>query len=234
MSFFLMANGAAASEKAFIDSAGNLTLDGGITVSGSGSGSSTFNAPATGSTLSYVLPGAAGAANTVLTNDGSGNLSWALPGGGGSTFGNITVGVATDNTISTTTGDLVLASATNNIDASSAIITADAFTVGASGTIDNLVTTTTSTATVSLNTTTRNGMKALISVVDNVTSDRHILEALLLEAGASTFITTYAEIYSNVALATFTADTSAGSLRLRATPASANSTTFTVIRTSIN
>ena len=59
----------------------------------------------------YNLPYVSGAANTVLTNDGSGNVSWALPGGGGSTFGNVTVGVDTDQTISTTSGNLVLQTA---------------------------------------------------------------------------------------------------------------------------
>jgi len=257
------------------------------------------------------LPPAQGAAFTVLTNDGSGILSWALPGGGGSTFGNITIAVDTDNTISTTTGDLVvtsdtgiveigaivnvtgdyininsdntyanaavrfggsaeivytvatdnfeitkpvgnitiaqatdntiststgalvLASATNAIDASSAIITADAFTIGTSGTIDNLSTTTSSVATVSINTTTRNGMKAVVMVVDSVTSARHMIEALLFKVGTTAYLTTYAEIYSSAALATFSADVSAGALRLLATPASANLTNFQVIRTSI-
>ena len=59
----------------------------------------------------YNLPYVSGAVNTVLTNDGSGNVTWALPGGGGSTFGNVTVGVDTDQTISTTSGDLVLQTA---------------------------------------------------------------------------------------------------------------------------
>ena len=72
----------------------------------------------------YTFPAADGAVNTVLTTDGAGNVSWALPGGGGSTFGNITVAVANDNTISTTTGgltvstnsgDLTLAPSTSNI-----------------------------------------------------------------------------------------------------------------------
>lgn len=35
--------------------------------------------------ISYVLPTAQGAASTTLTNDGSGNLSWAAAAGGGST-----------------------------------------------------------------------------------------------------------------------------------------------------
>ena len=114
MIFGLMTAGAVADTKMALSNAGDLTLDGGIRVLGSTSGSSIFSAPATGSVLSYVLPGTAGAASTVLTNDGSGNLTWALPGGGGSTFGNITVAVVDDNTISTTTGDLDITATGNN------------------------------------------------------------------------------------------------------------------------
>ena len=62
----------------------------------------------------YIFPAADGAANTVLTTDGAGNVTWALPGGGGSTFGNITVAVVNDNTISTTTGDLDITATGNN------------------------------------------------------------------------------------------------------------------------
>lgn len=92
---------------------GNLGIDNALKINGLTTGYTTFNVAANGSDLSYTLPTAAGAANTVLTNDGSGNLSWALPGGGGSTFGNITIAVVDDNTISTTTGDLTIDSATN-------------------------------------------------------------------------------------------------------------------------
>jgi hypothetical protein len=61
-----------------------------------------------------------------------------------------------------------------------------------------------------------------------------MLEALLFQQGGNAFLTTYAEMYSTAALAVFSADVSGGALRLRATPASANSTAFTVIRTSID
>lgn len=59
----------------------------------------------------YTLPAADGTANQVLTTDGSGNVTWALPGGGGSTFGNISVGVVTDNTIASTdtNGNIIVA-----------------------------------------------------------------------------------------------------------------------------
>ena len=93
----------------------NFRVRKGLTIAGETSGSSNFNNSATGTDIDYVLPTAQGAANTALTNDGLGNLSWALPGGGGSTFGNITVAIVDDNTISTTTGDLKLDSATDQV-----------------------------------------------------------------------------------------------------------------------
>ena len=96
-----------------------------VTFDGATSGFSTFTAPATGSSLAYVLPGAAGANNSVLTNDGSGNLTWALPGGGGSTFGNVSIGVDTDQTISTLSGNLVLQTAAG-VDAGTMTLTAGA------------------------------------------------------------------------------------------------------------
>jgi hypothetical protein len=220
----------------------NLIATGGFTLNGATSGSSTFSQTPTGSVISYLLPTAQGAVSTVLTNDGSGNLSWALPGGGGSTFGNITVGVVTDNTISTTTGDLLLSSASGTIDASTSFmfvdtVSANQIDIGfptAVSTINDQTTTTTSVTPISISSTTRSGMKCLISVVDNVSNARHIVEALLLKQGSTAYITTYAEMYSSAALATFSADISGANLRLLATPASANSTTFTVIRTTIN
>ncbi len=42
----------------------------------------TFNSATQSANISYVLPASQGGANTVLTNDGSGNLSWGAGGGG--------------------------------------------------------------------------------------------------------------------------------------------------------
>ena len=77
-----------------------------IKLNGSTSGSSRFSAPATGSILTYTLPGTAGAANSVLTNNGSGTLSWTT-----NTNGDV-VGPAssTDNALARfdgTTGKLI-------------------------------------------------------------------------------------------------------------------------------
>jgi hypothetical protein len=57
--------------------------------------------------VTYSWPGSQGAASTVLTNNGSGTLTWAA-GGGGSGGGPETVKMTADQTVSTTT----LASAT--------------------------------------------------------------------------------------------------------------------------
>lgn len=232
MGFGLMQNGVNSSYKMKLDSSGLLTTDGGIKVLGTTSGSSQFTAPATGSTLTYVLPGAAGAANTVLTNDGSGNLSWALPGGGGSTFGNITVGVVTDNTISTTTGDLVLASATNFLDASTLGAEFEYVNVDNQATLDSNTLTTTSTSTVTLMFTTRNVMTGLVNIIQG--ANVHCVNFTALRVDATTaLLTTFGEMYNTSSLASFTADVSGGDLRLLITPASATSTTFSCVRTSL-
>ena len=74
-------------------------------------GTWSFNADGSTNFPSYKFPYADGSANQVLTTDGAGNVTWALPGGGGSTFGNVSIGVDTDQTISTTSGNLILQTA---------------------------------------------------------------------------------------------------------------------------
>ena len=57
---------------------GQSGITGAFKYNGFTSGSTTITAPATGSNINWVLPNAQGALNTVLTNDGSGNLYWQL------------------------------------------------------------------------------------------------------------------------------------------------------------
>ena len=203
-----------------------------LTVNGLTSGSTSLIQVDGSAVVDYYLPTAQGANATVLTNDGFGNLSWALPGGGGSTFGNITVGVVTDNTISTTTGDLVLASFTNLLDAATLSANFNNVSVDNQADLDSSTLTTTSTATVALNTTTRNAMTGLINIIQG--SNVHCLNYTMVKIDATTaMLTTYAEMYNNISLGSFTADVSAGSLRLLVTPTSATSTVFSVVRTSL-
>jgi hypothetical protein len=111
-------------------------------------------------------------------------------------------------------------------------INAEFISVDNQATLDSSTLTTTSTATVSLNTTTRNAMTGLINIIQG--ADVHCLNYTVLRVDATTaMLTTYAEMYNTSALATFTADVSAGSLRLRVTPTSATSTVFSVVRTSL-
>jgi len=57
---------------------GNGTIGGKLQLTGTSTGVTTFQAGAQGNTnIAYTLPLAQGAANTVLLNDGSGNLSWS-------------------------------------------------------------------------------------------------------------------------------------------------------------
>lgn len=107
-------------------------------------------------------------------------------------------------------------------------------TVDGVATLNSQTTLTTATTPTAISSTTRKSQKSTIKIVDNVSGDVHMLEALVFYKGTTAYITTYAEMYSNAALATFTADISGGVLSIVATPASTNSTTFTVARISLD
>ena len=84
----------------------------GAMVPGSVNGIWNLNADGTTDFPNYTFPYADGTANQILVTDGTGNLSFTSnPTFAGGTFGNVTVGVDTDNTISTTSGNLVLQTA---------------------------------------------------------------------------------------------------------------------------
>jgi hypothetical protein len=61
--------------------------------------------------------------------------------------------------------------------------------------------------------------KYVISVTDPTNSDYQVTEILLLHDGSSTYTTEYATLTSDTNLAVFSSDISAGSVRLRVTPA---------------
>jgi len=105
-------------------------------------------------------------------------------------------------------------------------------TVDSQAALDSSTLTTTATTTVALNTTGRNAVTGLINIIQG--ANVHCLNYTLLRTGASTaMLTTYAEMYNTSSLASFTADVSGGLLRLLVTPASATSTVFSVVRTSL-
>lgn len=196
-------------------------IDGALRLKGSSSGYTEIAAAATGASIVYTLPNAQGAANTVLTNDGSGNLSWALPGGGGSTFGNVSIGVVTDNTISTTTGDLDITSNTG-------VINLDTYTAF---TDNRLTTTSTSTVTLdSLAIATYQSASYTITIKNTVTGATQFTKIDLLHDGAVAYIDQYSNMASVADLAVFSATISGANAVLQITPASANSTQFTFNR----
>lgn len=89
MNFALMENGATVANRLSLFSNGNLEMsDGGkLFIQGATNGYTALGAPATGSNITYTLPGADGTSGQVLSTNGSGTLSWATAsGGGGSTI----------------------------------------------------------------------------------------------------------------------------------------------------
>ena len=73
-----------------------------------------------------------------------------------------------------------------------------------------------------------------IQVSNTTDTEFHTTELLLVHDGATPAITEFGSIFTGAAAeATFDADISGGSVRLRATPASADSMTFKVVRHAI-
>ena len=85
--------------------------------------------------------------------------------------------------------------------------------------------------TITLSTTTKNVSKCLFYITDG--TDVQTVEALALRNGATAMLTTYGEMYSGSALATFTADVSAGALRIRAFNATATTLTVSILATTL-
>ena len=99
--------------------------------------------------------------------------------------------------------------------------------------IDGGQITTTSTSPFAICSTARQSMKVIVNIIDNVTTEVHSIEAFAMKKGTNGYLTTYAELYSAAALATFSVDVSGGSVRLLVTPLSTNNTTTTVIKQSL-
>lgn len=206
-----------------------------LKLNGSTSNSITLSAGASPAVQTYTLPATYPASNGyILSSTTGGTLSWVVDANsGGDVVGPAS---ATDSAVARfnlTTGKIIKNSGviiddSNNI---SGAVDVSATTL----TLANITTqkvvqgTSTSTATQVI-TTTRPSMKVVIRLKDNVTSNVHVCEALLVAVDATTaLITVYAEMYNSVSLATFTADVNAGNLRLIMTPASANNTTYSFL-----
>jgi hypothetical protein len=88
--------------------------------------------------------------------------------------------------------------------------------------------------TVTLSTTTKNVSKCLFYITDG--TNVQTVEALALRTGTGAgdaMLTTYGEMYSSTALATFTADINAGALRIRGTNTTATTLTVSIVATTL-
>jgi hypothetical protein len=146
---------------------------------------------------------------------------------------NIKWNEATDRWQTTTDGTNYLNIPNQNLDTTSDVAFG-AVAIDGLSTYNTQTTNTAATTTVSISSTTRITQKVIINIIDNVSGEFHALEALAFRKGTTAYLTTYAEMYTASALATFTADVSGGAIRILATPTTTNSTTFTVARISLD
>ena len=137
---------------------------------------------------------------------------------------------STDRWQTTTDGTNYLNIPNQNLDTTSDV-SLSSITLDSRSTIDTATTTTTSTAAFTLDSAARNAIKTMVYISRG--TDSHALEILIMRTSTDAMITTYGEMYTTSPLATFTADQSGGSIRIRATPTSATSTTFSFVRTSL-
>ena len=72
------------------------------------------------------------------------------------------------------------------------------------------------------------GVKVVITAYDSAATERSITEIIITHDGTVAVATEYAQVNTATALATFDVDISGGNVRILATPASTNSTAFTV------
>lgn len=141
---------------------------------------------------------------------------------------------STDRWQTTTDGTNFLNIPDQNLDTTDAVNFASV-TLDGRSTTDTGTATTITTAQFTLDQTSRNSIKTVINILDNLTGERHCVEVLAMRKDATTALfTTYAEMYTGTAaLATFSADVNGGNLRILATPASVNNTLFTFVRTTL-
>lgn len=74
------------------------------------------------------------------------------------------------------------------------------------------------------------GLKLIVTAADSVSGERHITELLVTHDGTNVAFVEYGTVFTgSAALATYDIDINTGNIRLRTTPASTNSTVFTVL-----
>ena len=211
MEFSLTANGTQ-NVVATLDNTGTLDLDGDIQVNGNDIKSSTGSTAITLDNNSVVVQGDITVNGQEIKSNG-GTTVITLSGANATVAGDLTVNG----------GDITL----------NASATITSIQMGSLSTQATNQVTTSATGATTIMFTTRNVMKVLVNVYDTITGDFHTVECLVLRNGATAMLTTYAELYTSAALATFTADVSGSAIRLLANPVSSNTTNFNCVRTSL-
>ena len=192
----------------------NTLAEAGIVASGDiGSTVQAYDANLTGFVTALTLPVADGTTGQFLKTDGAGNVTFAsIPTINTlNDIGNVTITGAA-------TGEFLQWSGSAWINA-----VVEAFDVQTQTT-----TATTQVTVASYNATTYDGVKVVITMHDSVATERSITELLITHDGTTAVATEYAQVNTATALATFDVDISGGNVRILATPASTNSTAFTV------
>lgn len=192
----------------------NTLAEAGIVATGDiGSTVQAYDANLTGFATALTLPVADGTTGQFLKTDGAGNVTFAsIPTINTlNDIGNVTITGAA-------TGEFLQWSGSAWVNA-----VVEAFDVQTQTT-----TATTQVTVASYNATTYNGVKVVITMHDSVATERSITEILITHDGTTAVATEYAQVNTATALATFDVDISGGNVRILATPASTNSTAFTV------
>jgi RNase P/RNase MRP subunit p29 len=192
----------------------NTLAEAGIVATGDiGSTVQAYDANLTGFATALTLPVADGTTGQFLKTDGAGNVTFAsIPTINTlNDIGNVTITGAS-------TGEFLQWSGSAWVNA-----VVEAFDVQTQTT-----TATTQVTVASYNATTYDGVKVVITMHDSVATERSITEILITHDGTTAVATEYAQVNTATALATFDVDISGGNVRILATPASTNSTAFTV------
>ena len=172
-----------------------------------------YDANLTSFVAAVTLPTADGTTGQFLKTDGSGNVTFAT--------------IPTINTLNDV-GNVTITSAA----AGQYLQWSGSAWINAAVEAFNVQTLTTTAVTqvaiASYAVATYGGVKVVITAHDSVATERGITEIIMTHDGTTAVATEYAQVNTATALATFDVDISGGNVRILATPASTNSTAFTV------
>jgi hypothetical protein len=162
-------------------------------------------------------------------------------GGGGSQTLDDTLGIGNTSSLGMSVGIITATyfigdgSLLTNLPGGGGIATAARTLVSNQASILTGVTTTTTISETPIDTfssSTYRSAKYLIQITEG--TSYHTTEISIIHDGSTTYSTEYGTIKTNELLSTFDSDIDTGNVRLLATPVSSSSTTFKIVRTSIN